>query len=149
MKMDTFYPCTPYGIMLLLKEYQIPLNGKNAIVIGRSPILGKPISMMLLNEDCTVTICHSKTKNLPEIIKNGDIIVGAVGKPEFIKADWIKTGAVLIDAGYNSGNVGDIEMSVASLKSSYYTPVPGGVGPMTIAVLLQQTLQACKLQRTK
>ncbi|MCB1193410.1 MAG: bifunctional methylenetetrahydrofolate dehydrogenase/methenyltetrahydrofolate cyclohydrolase [Leptospiraceae bacterium] len=149
MKMDTFFPCTPYGIMLLLKEYKISLSGKNAVVVGRSPILGKPMSMILLNEDCTVTICHSKTQNLPEIVKNGDIIIGALGKPEFIKADWIKTGAILIDAGYNQGNVGDIEMTKAMSKSSYYTPVPGGVGPMTIAVLLQQTLQACKLQRTK
>lgn len=146
MKMKTFYPCTPYGILLLLKEYQIPLSGKNVVVVGRSPILGKPMSMLLLNEDCTVTICHSKSKNLPNIIKSADIVVGAVGKPEFILAEWIREGAILIDAGYNPGNIGDIELSKATKKSSYYTPVPGGVGPMTIAVLLQQTLEACKLQ---
>lgn len=140
MGVDTFYPCTPQGIMLLLKEYNIDISGKNAVVVGRSPILGKPMAMLLLAANATVTICHSKTKELPEIVKKADIVVGAVGKPEFIKGDWIKEGAVVVDAGYNPGNVGDIELSKASLKSSYYTPVPGGVGPMTIAVLMKQTL---------
>ncbi|PKA10932.1 bifunctional 5,10-methylene-tetrahydrofolate dehydrogenase/5,10-methylene-tetrahydrofolate cyclohydrolase, partial [Leptospira meyeri] len=104
------------------------------------PILGKPMAIMLTNLNATVTLCHSKTKNLPELVKQADIVVGAVGKPEFIQADWIKEGAVLLDAGYNVGNVGDIEISKAKDKSSYYTPVPGGVGPMTISVLLLQTM---------
>lgn len=140
MDMETYYPCTPYGIILLLQEYGIDLTGKNAVVVGRSPILGKPMAAMLTNLDATVTLCHSRTKNLPDIIRQADIVVGAVGKPEFIKGDWIREGAIVIDAGYNPGNVGDIELSQASLKSSYHTPVPGGVGPMTIAVLLLQTL---------
>ncbi len=140
----SFNPCTPYGIMLLLEEYGINPSGKQAVVVGRSPILGKPMAMMLLEKDATVTICHSKTKNLPEILKQADIVVGAVGKPEFIKAEWVKDGVVLLDAGYNPGNVGDIDLKNAASKSSYYTPVPGGVGPMTIAVLLLQTMQAAK-----
>lgn len=140
----TFYPCTPYGIILLMEEYNIPLEGKHAVVVGRSAILGKPMAMMLLEKNCTVTICHSRTKNLPEIVKQADLIVGAVGKPEFIRGDWIKDGAIVIDAGYNPGNIGDIELKTASLKSSYYTPVPGGVGPMTIAVLLKQTVDSFK-----
>jgi methylenetetrahydrofolate dehydrogenase (NADP+) / methenyltetrahydrofolate cyclohydrolase len=140
----TFYPCTPYGIVLLLEKYGIPLKGKKAVVIGRSPILGKPMAMLLLDKNCTVTICHSHTQNLSSIVKEADIVVGAVGKPEFIKGDWIKEGAVVIDAGYNAGNVGDIELSKAIERSSYHTPVPGGVGPMTITVLLQQTLESFK-----
>ncbi|MCX7999175.1 MAG: bifunctional methylenetetrahydrofolate dehydrogenase/methenyltetrahydrofolate cyclohydrolase [Leptospiraceae bacterium] len=140
----TFYPCTPYGIILLLEEYNISLEGRHAVVVGRSAILGKPMAMMLLEKNCTVTICHSRTKNLPEIVKQADLVVGAVGKPEFIRGEWIKEGAVVIDAGYNPGNVGDIELKTASLKSSYYTPVPGGVGPMTIAVLLKQTVESFK-----
>ncbi|MCC5813692.1 MAG: bifunctional methylenetetrahydrofolate dehydrogenase/methenyltetrahydrofolate cyclohydrolase [Leptospira sp.] len=140
MNSDTFFPCTPYGIVLLLQEYGIDLTGKDVVVVGRSPILGKPMASMLTNLDATVTLCHSRTKNLPDIIKRGDIVIGAVGKPEFIKGDWIKEGAIVVDAGYNPGNVGDIELGVAGPKSSFYTPVPGGVGPMTIAVLLLQTL---------
>jgi methylenetetrahydrofolate dehydrogenase (NADP+)/methenyltetrahydrofolate cyclohydrolase len=140
MGKEAFFPCTPYGMILLLQEYGVEISGKHAVVVGRSPILGKPMAIMLTNLDATVTLCHSKTKKLPELIKQADIVVGAVGKPEFIKADWIKEGAVLLDAGYNAGNVGDIEISVAKDKSSHYTPVPGGVGPMTIAVLLLQTL---------
>jgi methylenetetrahydrofolate dehydrogenase (NADP+)/methenyltetrahydrofolate cyclohydrolase len=140
MAMEAYYPCTPFGMILLLKEYGISVSGKHAVVVGRSPILGKPMAIMLTNLDATVTLCHSKTKDLPSIIKNADIIVGAVGKPEFIQADWIKDGAVLLDAGYNVGNVGDIQISKAKDKSSFYTPVPGGVGPMTIAVLLLQTM---------
>ncbi|MCB1140657.1 MAG: bifunctional methylenetetrahydrofolate dehydrogenase/methenyltetrahydrofolate cyclohydrolase [Leptospiraceae bacterium] len=142
----TFYPCTPYGIILLLEEYNIPFKGKNAVVVGRSPILGKPMAMLLLEKNCTVTICHSHTQNLPEIVRTADIIVGAVGRPEFIKGDWIKEGAVVVDAGYNEGNVGDIDLPGASLKSSFHTPVPGGVGPMTITVLLKQTLDSFKAQ---
>ncbi len=140
MGKEAFFPCTPYGMVLLLQEYGISISGKHAVVVGRSPILGKPMAIMLTNLDATVTLCHSKTENLPELVKQADIVVGAVGKPEFIKSSWIKEGAVLLDAGYNVGNVGDIEISIAKDKSSFYTPVPGGVGPMTIAVLLLQTL---------
>lgn len=139
-----FYPCTPYGIMLLLEEYKIDLTGMNVAIVGRSPILGKPMAMMMLEKNATITICHSKTKDLPQVLKNSDLIVGAVGKPEFIKAGWVKEGAILIDAGYNPGNVGDIDLKNAAPKSSFYTPVPGGVGPMTITVLLKQTLDAAK-----
>lgn len=137
-----FYPCTPYGIILLLREYGIDMKGKNAVVVGRSAILGKPMSMLLLAEDATVTICHSKTKNLPDLVHNAEILVGAVGKPEFIKGEWVRKDAVVVDAGYNAGNVGDIELSIAMNRSSYHTPVPGGVGPMTIAVLLKQTFDS-------
>ncbi|PJZ78979.1 bifunctional methylenetetrahydrofolate dehydrogenase/methenyltetrahydrofolate cyclohydrolase FolD [Leptospira neocaledonica] len=144
MGVETYLPCTPYGMVLLLKEYGIDPAGKRAVVVGRSPILGKPMAMLLTEMNATVTLCHSKTKNLPEIVAQADIVVGAVGKPEFIKADWIKPGAVLLDAGYNPGNVGDIEISKAWEKSSHYTPVPGGVGPMTISVLLLQTLYSAK-----
>lgn len=140
MNMETYFPCTPYGIILLLKEYGINPSGMNAVIVGRSPILGKPMASMLTNLDATVTLCHSLTINLPTIIAKADIIVGAVGKPEFIKGSWLKEGAIVIDAGYNPGNLGDVEMSEASKVSSYHTPVPGGVGPMTIAVLLLQTL---------
>ncbi|ALO25205.1 bifunctional methylenetetrahydrofolate dehydrogenase/methenyltetrahydrofolate cyclohydrolase FolD [Leptospira borgpetersenii] len=144
MGVETYLPCTPYGIVLLLKEHGINVSGKNAVVVGRSPILGKPMAMLLTEMNATVTLCHSKTQNLPEIVRRADIVVGAVGKPEFIKADWISKGAVLLDAGYSPGNVGDIEISKAKNHSSFYTPVPGGVGPMTIAVLLLQTLYSSK-----
>lgn len=140
MDQETYFPCTPYGMVLLLKEYGIDVAGKRAVVVGRSPILGKPMASLLTNLDATVTLCHSKTQNLPEIVKQADIIIGAVGKAEYIKGDWIKEGAIVLDAGYNAGNVGDIELSVVANKASYHTPVPGGVGPMTIAVLLLQTL---------
>lgn len=144
MGVETYLPCTPYGMVLLLKEHGINVSGKNAVVVGRSPILGKPMAMLLTEMNATVTLCHSKTQNLPEIVRKADIVVGAVGKPEFIKADWISKGAILLDAGYNPGNVGDIEISKAKNHSSFYTPVPGGVGPMTIAVLLLQTLYSSK-----
>lgn len=135
---------TPSGIMTILKHYGIPLEGKRAVVVGRSPILGKPMAMMLLNANATVTVCHSRTRDLPEIIGQADIVVGAVGKPEFIKADWIKPGAVVVDAGYHPGNVGDVELEPAIAKCSAYTPVPGGVGPMTIATLITQTVEAAE-----
>jgi len=135
---------TPAGIMRLLRHYEIPLQGKHAVVIGRSPILGKPIAMMLLNANSTVTICHSKTQGLPEIIRSADIVVGAVGKPEFIKGGWIKPGAVVVDAGYHPGNIGDIELSAVIDKCTAYTPVPGGVGPMTIATLIAQTVESAE-----
>ncbi len=137
------YGCaTPKGIMRLLEAYDIPLEGKNAVVVGRSPILGKPMAMMLLNVNATVTICHSRTRDLASIVKQADIVVGAVGRPEFIKADWIKDGAVVIDAGYHPGGIGDIELGPLSDRVSAYTPVPGGVGPMTINTLIYQTVEA-------
>ena len=137
-----FVSATPLAILTILKHYQIPLEGKEAVVVGRSPILGKPVAMLLLNENATVTICHSKTKNLSDVIARADIVVAAIGKPAFIQADWIKEGAVLIDAGYNKGNVGDIDLANAAAKASAYTPVPGGVGPMTIISLLTQTVDS-------
>ncbi len=137
------YGCaTPKGIMRILEHYKIEIKGKHAVVVGRSPILGKPMAMMLLNEHATVTICHSRTQNLSDLVKQADIIVGAVGIPEFIKADWIKEGAVVIDAGYHTGGVGDIELSGVIDKASAYTPVPGGVGPMTINTLIWQTVES-------
>ena len=131
--------CTPAGIMSLIHAYELPIKGKHAVVVGRSPILGKPMAMMLLAEHATVTICHSRTQNLPDVVRLGDIVVAAVGKPEFVQGDWIKDGAVVIDAGYNPGNVGDVHYDSAAEKASYITPVPGGVGPMTIATLIDQT----------
>lgn len=139
-----YVSATPLGIIRILKAYNIELSGKHAVVVGRSAILGKPIAMLLLNENCTVTICHSKTKNLPEILKTADIVVGAVGKPKFIQASWLKSGVVLVDAGYNAGNVGDIDLENASELSLAYTPVPGGVGPMTINSLILQTVESAE-----
>lgn len=135
---------TPAGIMRLLHHYQIPIEGKRAVVVGRSPILGKPLAMMLLNAHATVTICHSRTRNLPEVVRQAEIVVGAVGRPEFIKGDWIAPDAVVIDAGYHPGSVGDIELAAIADTCSAYTPVPGGVGPMTIATLIAQTLDAAE-----
>ena len=141
------YGCaTPAGIMRLLEGYNIPLSGKHAVVVGRSPILGKPMAMMLLNANATVTICHSRTENLEAHIRQADVLVGAVGKPEFIKADWVKDGAVVVDAGYHPGGVGDIELGPLMDRASAVTPVPGGVGPMTVATLMHNTLMASKLQ---
>ena len=149
MGLPAYKSATPLGIIKLLKANNIPLSGKNAVVVGRSAILGKPVSILLLNENCTVTICHSKTENLPDIIKQADIVVGAVGKPKFVQADWIKEGAVLVDAGYNANNVGDIDLENCIEKCSAYTPVPGGVGPMTICSLMTQTVEAAeKLTKT-
>lgn len=137
---------TPAGIMTLLKHYGIALAGKHAVVVGRSAILGKPMAMMLLGADCTVTICHSKTQNLAALIQQADIVVGAVGRPEFIKAEWIKDGAVVVDAGYHPGGVGDIELKPLVARVAAWTPVPGGVGPMTIATLIEQSVQAAERQ---
>ena len=140
---EAAYGCaTPQGIMRLLAHYEIPLEGKHAVVVGRSPILGKPMSMMLLQANATVTICHSRTQNLSDHIRQADIVVGAVGRPEFIRADWIKDGAVVVDAGYHPGGVGDIELGPLLERVSAYTPVPGGVGPMTINTLIQQTVES-------
>jgi len=135
---------TPKGIMSLLEHYKIPLEGKYAVVVGRSAILGKPMAAMLLNKNCTVTICHSKTQNLPHIIGQADIVVGAVGIPEFIKTEWLKNGTVAIDAGYHNGGIGDIQKEGLSSVCSAYTPVPGGVGPMTIATLIRQTVESAE-----
>ena len=137
------YGCaTPKGIMRLLEAYDIELEGKHAVVVGRSAILGKPMAMMLLGANATVTICHSRTKNLPDLVRQADIVVGAVGRPEFIKADWIKDGAVVVDAGYHPEKVGDIELEPLVDRVSAYTPVPGGVGPMTINTLIYQTVES-------
>jgi methylenetetrahydrofolate dehydrogenase (NADP+)/methenyltetrahydrofolate cyclohydrolase len=136
---------TPAGIMAILEYYNIELAGKYAVIVGRSPILGKPMAAMLLNKDATITVCHSKTQNLPAIINQADIVVGAVGRPEFIKGEWIKDGAVVIDAGYHPvSKTGDIELETIKDRCFAYTPVPGGVGPMTIAILLQQTVVAAE-----
>lgn len=140
--LSDFKAATPLGIITLLKHYKIKIEGKEAIIIGRSRILGKPMAMMLLNENATVTICHSKTKNLRKTIKRADIIVAAIGKPKFIKADWIKAGAVIVDAGFNKGGIGDVDLEKAMKKCFAYTPVPGGVGPMTIISLISQVVES-------
>lgn len=151
MAMDepAYGSATPAGIMRLLRHYKIAIEGKEAVVVGRSPILGKPMAMMLLGANATVTICHSRTRNLAEIVKRAEIVVGAVGKPEFIKADWIRDGAVVVDAGYHPGGIGDIELGPAIERCSAYTPVPGGVGPMTIATLIAQTVESAEKQIKK
>jgi methylenetetrahydrofolate dehydrogenase (NADP+)/methenyltetrahydrofolate cyclohydrolase len=139
---DAYGCATPQGIMRLLRHYGIAIEGKHAVVVGRSPILGKPMAMMMLQENATVTICHSRTNNLPDLIAQADILVGAVGKPEFIKAAWVKPGAVVVDAGYHPGGVGDVELSALVDKVAAYTPVPGGVGPMTINTLIMQSVES-------
>lgn len=146
MAMDepAYGSATPAGIMRLLRRYEIPLSGREAVVVGRSPILGRPMAMMLLAANATVTICHSRTRNLEEVVRRGEIVVGAVGKAEFIRGSWIRDGAVVIDAGYHPGGVGDIELSAAIGHCSAYTPVPGGVGPMTIATLIAHTVEAAE-----
>ncbi|OEH93384.1 bifunctional 5,10-methylenetetrahydrofolate dehydrogenase/5,10-methenyltetrahydrofolate cyclohydrolase [Bacillus solimangrovi] len=139
------YPsCTPAAILEIIDAYDLEVEGKHAVVIGRSPILGKPVSMMLLNRNATVTTCHSKTQNLPEIVRQADIIVAAVGKPNFIQGDWLKEGAVVLDAGYNKGNIGDVDYESCLPKSSAITPVPGGVGPVTISMLLKHTVDSAE-----
>ena len=145
---DAYGCATPKGIMRILEHYNIELEGKHAVVVGRSPILGKPMSAMLLEANCTVTTCHSRTQNLAEHVKRADIIVGAVGKPEFIKGEWIKDGAVVVDAGYHPGGVGDIELSKVIDRCSAYTPVPGGVGPMTINTLIFQSVESAEKSLT-
>ena len=142
---EAFGSCTPAGIMRILEHYKIEISGKNAVVVGRSPILGKPMAMMLLNKNATVTICHSRTTNLQEHIKNADILVGAVGVPRLIQKDWIKSGAVVIDAGYHpTEKCGDIDLQDIESIASAHTPVPGGVGPMTINTLILNTLLAAQ-----
>jgi methylenetetrahydrofolate dehydrogenase (NADP+) / methenyltetrahydrofolate cyclohydrolase len=144
MNEPAYGSATPAGIMRLLRHYGIAVEGKHAVVIGRSPILGKPIAAMLLNANATVTICHSRTQGLPDLIRSADVVVGAVGKPQFIKGSWIKNDAIVVDAGYHPGGVGDVELSAVIDKSAAYTPVPGGVGPMTIATLIAQTVDAAE-----
>lgn len=140
---ESAYGCaTPQGIMRLLEHYELSLSGLHAVVVGRSPILGKPMSMMMLEANATVTICHSRTRDLESHIRQADLVVGAVGRPEFIRADWIKDGAIVVDAGYHPGGVGDIEMAPLVDRVKAYTPVPGGVGPMTINTLIMQTVQS-------
>lgn len=142
-----FVPCTPLGVMKLLEAYDIPTRGKHAVVIGRSNIVGKPMAMLLLAADATVTICHSKTENLAEIARQADILVAAVGRPNFVTGEMIKPGAAVIDVGINRVNgelIGDVNAKEAAEKAAYLTPVPGGVGQMTIAMLLSNTLDAAE-----
>lgn len=149
----TFLPCTPAGVMELLKHYNIAIEGKNCVVVGRSNIVGKPMAMLLLEKNGTVTICHSRTQNIGEICRSADIIVVAVGRAGFLKADMVKPGAVVIDVGINRGTdgklCGDVAFDEVEKVASYITPVPGGVGPMTITMLLKNTLSAAKNQMTK
>ncbi|WP_149699532.1 bifunctional methylenetetrahydrofolate dehydrogenase/methenyltetrahydrofolate cyclohydrolase FolD [Campylobacter concisus] len=151
--LDGFVPCTPLGVMEILKEYGIDVVGLNAVVIGRSNIVGKPMANLLLNASATVTVTHSKTKNLKEICKNADLIVAAIGKPFFLKADMVKDGAVVVDVGINRLDdgrlVGDVDFDDVAPKCSYITPVPGGVGPMTIAMLLNNTILAAQAKKIK
>ena len=148
--LNSLKPCTPSGIMEFFKEYDIKTEGKSAVVLGRSNIVGKPIANMLMEKNATVTICHSKTQNIKEIVKNSDIVVSAIGKPEFIKEDWIKEGAVVIDVGINYNEagklVGDVDFKNVADKCSFITPVPKGVGPMTIAMLMKNCLTAYKMR---
>jgi methylenetetrahydrofolate dehydrogenase (NADP+)/methenyltetrahydrofolate cyclohydrolase len=141
-----FASCTPGGILRLLDHYEVDLAGKHAVVIGRSPILGKPAAMLLLARNATVTICHSRTRDLPDVVRTGDVVVAAVGRPEFVRGDWLRPGAIVVDAGYNEGNIGDVAFDEAAQRASLITPVPGGVGPMTIALLLEQTVTAAERQ---
>jgi methylenetetrahydrofolate dehydrogenase (NADP+) / methenyltetrahydrofolate cyclohydrolase len=137
-----FVSCTPGGILRLLDRYGVDIAGRRAVVVGRSPILGKPVGMLLLARDATVTYCHSRTADLAGTVREADIVVAAVGRPRLIEGGWIKPGAVVVDAGYNPGNVGDVDADGAARRASLITPVPGGVGPVTVAVLLDQTVTA-------
>jgi methylenetetrahydrofolate dehydrogenase (NADP+)/methenyltetrahydrofolate cyclohydrolase len=141
-----FRSATPGGIMRLLAAYEVPLEGAHAVVIGRSPILGKPAGMLLLASNATVTYAHSRTRDLPELVRTADVVIAAVGKANFVRGDWLKPGAVVVDAGYNEGNVGDVHFEQAAKVARLITPVPGGVGPMTIALLLEQTVDAAEAQ---
>jgi methylenetetrahydrofolate dehydrogenase (NADP+)/methenyltetrahydrofolate cyclohydrolase len=144
MGIDAYGSCTPAGIIRLIKHYNLNVEGLNAVVVGRSPILGKPMAMMLLNLNATVTICHSRTKDIDKIVQNADLVVGAVGIPKFIKSNWLKKDAIVIDAGYHPEKYGDIDLDGIEENSSAYTPVPGGVGPMTINTLVLQTLESAE-----
>ena len=146
---DSFISCTPYGVIKMLEEYGIEIEGKNAVVIGRSNIVGKPLAQCLLAKNATVTICHSRTKNIHQITNNADILVAALGRPKYVKDSMVKDGAVVIDVGINRNDdgkiVGDVDFESVSKKASYITPVPGGVGPMTIAMLMNNVIKAAKL----
>ena len=144
MGLSAYGSCTPAGIMRILEFYNIDISGMNAVVVGRSPILGKPMAMMLLNKNATVTICHSRTKELENHVRNADLVVGAVGVPKLIKKEWLKKGAVVIDAGYHPEKCGDIDLDGIDEIASSYTPVPGGVGPMTINTLIENTMEAAR-----
>ena len=147
---DAFISCTPYGVIKIFEEYNIELEGKNAVILGRSNIVGKPMIQCMLNKNATVTVCHSRTKNIEEITKKADIVISAIGKPKFVKENMVKDGAVVIDVGINrledGSIVGDVDFDEVSKKASYITPVPGGVGPMTIAMLLNNVVKATKIQ---
>ena len=144
MDLSAYGSCTPAGIMRILEFYDVDISGMNAVVVGRSPILGKPMAMMLLNKNATVTICHSRTKDLEDHVRNADLVVGAVGVPKLIKKEWLKKGAVVIDAGYHPEKCGDIDLDGIEEIASSYTPVPGGVGPMTINTLILNTMEAAR-----
>ena len=144
MGISAYGSCTPLGIMRILEFYDVDISGMNAVVVGRSPILGKPMAMMLLNKNATVTICHSRTKRLEDHIRSADLIIGAVGVPRLIKKEWIKNGAVVIDAGYHPEKCGDIDLEGIEEIASSFTPVPGGVGPMTINTLVLNTVEAAR-----
>ena len=144
MDLSAYGSCTPAGIMRMLDFYDIEISGMNAVVVGRSPILGKPMAMLLLNKNATVTICHSRTRELENHVKNADLVVGAVGVPKLIKKEWIKKGAIVIDAGYHPEKCGDIDLDGVEKIASSYTPVPGGVGPMTINTLILNTMEAAR-----
>lgn len=149
---DALYSCTPFGIMEMLDRYNISVSGKNVVVIGRSNLVGKAITLMMLNRDATVSVCHSKTKNLSEYTRIADILVVAVGRPNFITADMVSEGTVVVDVGINrleSGLCGDVDFESVKDKCSYITPVPGGVGPMTVAILAKNILKAYKMQNNK
>ena len=150
LNQDCFISCTPYGIIKMLESYNIPIEGANAVIIGRSNIVGKPLAKCLLNKNATVTVCHSKTKNLKEITKNADILIAAIGKPKFVTEDMVKNGATVIDVGINRTDdgklVGDTDFENIKEKVQCITPVPGGVGPMTIAMLMYNVVKAAKQQ---
>ncbi|MGI6610299.1 MAG: bifunctional 5,10-methylenetetrahydrofolate dehydrogenase/5,10-methenyltetrahydrofolate cyclohydrolase [Limnochordia bacterium] len=145
--LPSYRSCTPEAIVSIIDYYELPIEGKHAVVIGRSPILGKPVALMLLNRNATVTICHSRTQGLSDLVRQADILVAAVGKPRFVQSSWLKPGVVVLDAGYNEGNVGDVDFEASLPMSSAITPVPGGVGPVTIATLLKHTIEAAEKKK--
>lgn len=151
LNQDCFVSCTPYGIIRMLEAYNIPMEGAHAVIIGRSNIVGKPLLQCLLNKNATVTVCHSKTKDIKKATENADIVIAALGKPNFVKADMVREGAVVIDVGINRTEegkiVGDVDFEEVSKKASYITPVPGGVGPMTIAMLMTNVVKAAKMNK--
>jgi methylenetetrahydrofolate dehydrogenase (NADP+)/methenyltetrahydrofolate cyclohydrolase len=150
LKRPLLRPCTPHGCMTLIRETGVTLAGMHAVVIGQSNIVGRPMALELLMERCTVTICHSRTRDLPDVVRQADIVVAGVGRPKFVQGDWIKRGAIVIDVGINRDTdgklVGDVDFAAAKEHAGWITPVPGGVGPMTIATLLDNTLRAAELQ---